>query len=590
MAEKSKYFISLDRKLFLSAVSMFLVFVSCFIIYQFQRERTYKIDMLNHKLQDYNKLMYKELQENNDSLSTLNLFIDHIGIEGLRITVIDLQGNIIFDNSGVDYDELENHLERKEIQEAIEKGTGYAVRRVSKVTGITYFYSAKRCNKYILRTAVPYNTEVRESLKTDMHYIWFSIIIALILIFIFYKLTRRLGKSIDNLKNFALCIEKNAPFYLQSNHNSSYDELDEISQHIMQIYQRLLETKEELNRERDKLIAHLQTSKEGLGVFSHDKKEILVNNLFIQYINFISDYNLRTTEETFGITELQPITDFINRMQKKSIGKEDKRMSLNFSKNGRNFMVECIIFQDHSFEITINDITLEEEQSSLKRKLTQNIAHELKTPVSSIQGYLETLVFNEDIDPQKAKTFLLRCYEQSNRLSKLLRDISVLTRMDEAANMLEIEQVDITNIVEVIINEEALEIDKKQIKVINNLKRHIHIRGNYSLIYSIFRNLMDNAIAYGGNEIQIIINCFREDDNFYYFSFADTGVGVSTEHLQRLFERFYRIDKGRSRKLGGTGLGLAIVKNAVLIHGGKISAKHYQGGGLEFIFTLAKDR
>ena len=96
--------------------------------------------------------------------------------------------------------------------------------------------------------------------------------------------------------------------------------------------------------------------------------------------------------------------------------------------------------------------------------------------------------------------------------------------------------------------------------------------------------------AYAGTNIHINISCFREDENYYYFSFADTGIGVSPEHLNRLFERFYRVDKGRSRKLGGTGLGLAIVKNAVLIHGGTISAKNNQGGGLEFVFTLAKER
>ena len=116
----------------------------------------------------------------------------------------------------------------------------------------------------------------------------------------------------------------------------------------------------------------------------------------------------------------------------------------------------------------------------------------------------------------------------------------------------------------------------------------MNIVGNSSLLYSIFRNLTDNAIAYAGVGIQITINCFREDEKFYYFSFSDTGVGVSEEHLNRLFERFYRVDKGRSRKLGGTGLGLAIVKNAVLFHGGTIFAKNIPGGGLEFVFTLQK--
>lgn len=265
-------------------------------------------------------------------------------------------------------------------------------------------------------------------------------------------------------------------------------------------------------------------------------------------------------------------------------------MSIVIDKNGRIFSVDCIIFQDASFEISINDVTQEEEQINLKRQLTQNIAHELKTPVSSIQGYLETIVSNENIPREKINVFLERCYAQSNRLSRLLRDISVLTRMDEAANMIDMERVDISLLVGNIINEVALELDEKHITVVNSLKKSIQIKGNYSLIYSIFRNLMDNAIAYAGTNIQININCFREDEGFYYFSFADTGVGVSPEHLNRLFERFYRVDKGRSRKLGGTGLGLAIVKNAVIIHGGSISAKNNQGGGLEFVFTLAKER
>ena len=265
-------------------------------------------------------------------------------------------------------------------------------------------------------------------------------------------------------------------------------------------------------------------------------------------------------------------------------------MSITINKNGRTFIVECIIFQDASFEISINDVTQEEEQVRLKRQLTQNIAHELKTPVSSIQGYLETIVNNENIPREKMNTFLDRCYAQSNRLSRLLRDISVLTRMDEAANMIDMERIDVSVLVGNIINEVSLELEEKHITVVNSLKKSIQMRGNYSLLYSIFRNLMDNAIAYAGTNIQISINCFREDENFYYFSFADTGIGVSPEHLNRLFERFYRVDKGRSRKLGGTGLGLAIVKNAVILHGGSISAKNNQGGGLEFVFTLTKEK
>ncbi|NDV64862.1 HAMP domain-containing sensor histidine kinase [Bacteroides sp. 224] len=587
MSKSFKQFFSLDRKLFFSVIGIFIIFVGCFIAYQYQREKIYKIALLDIRLQDYNNLINLEIQQHHQDSLQFEDYANVPNIQHLRITIINFNGDVLYDSfEGAHIPD--NHQERKEVSQALKSGKGYDVRRLSETTGIQYFYSATRYQNYVVRTALPYSSQVQESLKIDMHYIWFSIVIALTLILIFYKLTRRLGNSISKLKEFALRIEHNEPFNLPMQSSSS-DELGEISQHIMQIYQRLHETKEELYIERDKLIAHLQTSREGLGVFDKDKKEILVNNLFIQYTNIISDYNMETTEEVFGILELQPVTDFINKGQKRRMGKDEKRMSLTINKSGRTFMIECIIFQDQSFEISINDVTQEEEQTILKRQLTQNIAHELKTPVSSIQAYLETIIY-QDVDPEKQKAFLTRCYEQSNRLTRLLRDISVLTRMDEAANMLEMEKVDISQVVDTIINEVSLELERKKITATNHIRKDIHIRGNYSLIYSAFRNLMDNSIAYAGTEIQIIVNCFREDDSFYYFSFADTGIGVGSEHLQRLFERFYRIDKGRSRKLGGTGLGLAIVKNAILIHGGKISAKQNQGGGLEFIFTLAKDK
>ena len=416
-------------------------------------------------------------------------------------------------------------------------------------------------------------------------------IVSLLLMIIFYKFTNKLGTSISQLREFAMRADRNEPIEMAMQSAFPHNELGEISQHIIQIYKRLHETKEALYIEREKLITHLQISHEGLGIFTKDKKEILVNNLFTQYSNLISDSNLETTEEVFAISELKEIIHFINKnQQQRSLSKDEKRMSITINKNGRTFIVECIIFQDASFEISINDVTQEEEQVRLKRQLTQNIAHELKTPVSSIQGYLETIVNNDNISREKMNTFLERCYAQSNRLSRLLRDISVLTRMDEAANMIDMERVDISVLVGNIINEVALELEEKHITIVDSLKKGIQIKGNYSLLYSIFRNLMDNAIAYAGTNIQININCFREDENFYYFSFSDTGVGVPAEHLNRLFERFYRVDKGRSRKLGGTGLGLAIVKNAVIIHGGNISAKSSQSGGLEFVFTLGKEK
>lgn len=585
-----KHFLSFSRKLFLSVISLFLVFAACFLAYQYQREKEYKIELLHTQLQDYNNRLYEKLRHRPEAEKALTNDLLPDNPEDLRVTVTDRKGDVLFDSYQSQYEQLSNHLDRKEIQKALKNGAGFDVRRTSETTGMPYFYSATSYPDLIIRSALPYNVSLINNLKADPHYIWFTVIVTSLLIIIFHTFTNKLGTSITQLREFAMQADRNEPIEMAIHSAFPHNELGEISQHIIQIYKRLHETKEALYIEREKLITHLQISHEGLGVFNKDKKEILVNNLFTQYTNLISDSNLETAEEVFNISELKEITDFINKAPQRPAGKEEKRMSVSIDKNGRTFIVECIIFQDRSFEISINDVTQEEEQIRLKRQLTQNIAHELKTPVSSIQGYLETIVSNSDIPQEKMNVFLERCYAQSNRLSRLLRDISVLTRMDEAADMIDMERVDISALVTGIVNEVSLELEEKHITVVNSLKSEMQIRGNYSLLYSIFRNLTDNAIAYAGSNIQLHINCFREDENFYYFSFADTGIGVPQEHLNRLFERFYRVDKGRSRKLGGTGLGLAIVKNAVIIHGGNISAKNGPGGGLEFVFTLAKEK
>ena len=228
------------------------------------------------------------------------------------------------------------------------------------------------------------------------------------------------------------------------------------------------------------------------------------------------------------------------------------------------------------------------EAERFRKQYLGNVAHELKTPVSSIQGYLETIISNPQLPDDKRQFFLERCYSQSTRLTGLLRDISVLNRLDEASEMFELSEVNIQKLVGEIEKECSMEMEEKKITTEVALPGNPTIYGNYSLLYSIFRNLYDNAIAYAGEGIHLTVSCYKEDPKFYYFSFSDNGVGVSEEHVNRIFERFYRVDKGRSRKVGGTGLGLSIVKNGVNFHKGQISAKSGLGKGMTFFFTLKK--
>ena len=165
----------------------------------------------------------------------------------------------------------------------------------------------------------------------------------------------------------------------------------------------------------------------------------------------------------------------------------------------------------------------------------------------------------------------------------------MLNRLDESSDLFDKDELNLSSLIAHTIDESSMAIEAKKMHITTmGISPDMCIKGNNSLLYSIFRNLIDNSIAYAGEGCTITINCYHNDDNYYYFSFADNGIGVEEAHLHRLFERFYRVDKGRSRKLGGTGLGLAIVKNAVLFHRGEIMAKNAQGGGLDILFTLRK--
>ena len=229
----------------------------------------------------------------------------------------------------------------------------------------------------------------------------------------------------------------------------------------------------------------------------------------------------------------------------------------------------------------------QEQQEQMRRELTQNISHELKTPVASILGYTETILNTPSIDAATTRQFVERTHSQAERLTALLQDISILNRMDYAPDVLTKERVDVSRLFAEIVEETAHAVGKQRMTLHNCLPQGIIVHGNLSLLYSIFRNLIDNAINYAGTGTTVEVSA-SEDPGAWHFSFSDNGIGIPPQHLERIFERFYRIDKGRSRSLGGTGLGLAIVKNAVQLHGGTIAVHNNEGGGLTFSFTLRK--
>lgn len=248
-------------------------------------------------------------------------------------------------------------------------------------------------------------------------------------------------------------------------------------------------------------------------------------------------------------------------------------------------MQQAIADRDREHRLALHE---QQEKIRIKRQLTNNMNHELRTPVTSMKLCLETLLSHRNLSEEKRDEFVVRCYAANERLLKLLDDVSVITRMEDGGEHIQKEPVDIRELVSEICDEYKVIAEGRGVEITDGVSYDRTIAGNASLLCSIFRNLVDNALAYSGAS-RIEIKDSDSDDGFLTVTVADNGCGVPPEHLPRIFERFYRMEKGRSRRTGGTGLGLSIVKNAVLWHGGTIKVENRPSGGLIFTFTLRKE-
>ncbi len=245
---------------------------------------------------------------------------------------------------------------------------------------------------------------------------------------------------------------------------------------------------------------------------------------------------------------------------------------------------QTVADRDRAHEATLRE---EQEKIRIKKELTNNINHELKTPVASIQVCLETLLSGIKISEEKKQELIERCYVQNDRLRRMLNDISLITRMEDGVQNISKEPVVINDIIKEVAEEMAIMPEEERLALHVNFHENVSVWGNLSLINSIFRNLIENAIAYSGGK-NITISLIENNASQCRIRVEDDGCGVEETCLPRLFERFYRVDKGRSRQSGGTGLGLSIVKHAVQFHGGTISVANVPDGGLRFEFTLEK--
>ncbi|WP_297098040.1 ATP-binding protein [uncultured Draconibacterium sp.] len=581
------------RKIFYYFIAVFLSFTVAILLFQLQREKNYKTSQLENTLRNVTEVAHNYIEhynlmktQNFSSADTLKVLIPQ---DNIRLTIIDKRGIVLYDSFVYEYKKMENHFERPEVQKALFGGEGANIRH-SATTGTDFYYYARNYDDYFVRAAMVYDVNVENFLKAERLFIFFIIAIFLIIWLVINELTKRLSISITKLKDFAIKAGKNEPINEEEGRFPD-NELGEIGSQIVKIYNNLHEANNSIALEKDRLANHMNILNEGIGFFTPQKEKMLVNSNFIQFVSIISDTLTISAENFFTIPEFEKINKFLEKnLHKDTVFQSNELPQIEFTihKDDSYFKLMCIVFADKSFEILITDITRPEKRRLLKQQLTSNIAHELKTPLASIKGYIETLMSNPDIDKAKQQYFIERASRQAERLNLLLNDISLLNNIEDAGELFEIKPVHIKGIVSDVVENLESRMAAKNIKCKLDIDKDVVVNGNDSLLSSVFQNLLENSINYAGEDIKIEIRNYLEDTNFHYFSYSDTGVGIPEEHLNRIFERFYRIDSGRTRELGGTGLGLSIVRNAIQLHKGNISARNKPDGGVEFLFSLAK--
>lgn len=563
-------------------IAIFTVGIILFEQQQIRRERTKSLENMLDGNADF---IYKYIRSHNIVLPAdapeMDQLMAHFS-DNLRLTVVAENGKVTYDNL-LDEALMENHIRRPEIQKAIGFISGVNI-RMSDSNHVKYLYYAKKYDEgYFIRVALPYDLEVRSFLNSRNSFIYFILLFFIVCATMMFYFANKFSQSIKELKEFAVNLKNESPS--KTEFVFPDDEVGAVSAEIVENYNLLKDNRKKLAQEREKLLQHFQYSEEGIAIFSKDKKKIYANSHFLQFLNIIADEPTLEDASIFSDSNFREIVHFIN-----SSDRTENMFSTRVEKSGKQFNVRAIVFEDKNFEIYISDITKAEKRRLLKQEMTNNIAHELRTPVTSIRGYLETILSLDPKDEERRRIFMDRAYVQTIRLSELIQDISMLTKIEEASDRFEKEPVYMKPLFDELGSDLAEKFREKDIRYNVNVADNVVIYGSRTLLYSIFRNLAENSISYGGNSIQITLHCYMETEDAIYFEFYDTGVGVEEKHLVRIFERFYRVNEGRTRDAGGSGLGLSIVKNAVLFHKGNIVARNRPEGGLLFLITFPKTK
>ncbi|MCX7885918.1 MAG: cell wall metabolism sensor histidine kinase WalK [Verrucomicrobiae bacterium] len=503
-------------------------------------------------------------------------------LTGLRITVIARDGTVVGESDRPAHEllHIENHLLRPEVQDALHRGIGIA-RRYSDTVQAQLLYVAlpalpagATAPQGVVRVAIPLRTVAQTTRRVGWIVLTASIFVTAISAPVLFWLTRRYGRPLEAMCQMARRVAQ-GDFTARAPHRLA-GELGALGQALNDMACQLAAHLRELNEEKAGLAAILSSMADGVMVTDAAGKIRLINRALCEQFQLTGEAVGKTPLEVLRNVELEQL-----------IADHGTRELTFFTPTDRTYLVNATPLEHNAGTVVVfHDITRLKQLENIRKDFVANVSHELRTPLSIIKGCTETLLDEQPPDEATTKRFLQTIQRHCTRLEQLVEELLTIAALESHRAQLELVAVSIRELAAAVVEELAIQAKEKNITVELALPDSMpQVRADRERLRQVFTNLLDNAIKYTHAGGHVTISATHSATEVEC-CVADNGPGIAPEHLPRIFERFYRVDKARSRELGGTGLGLSIVKHIVQAHGGRGWAQGELERGSRFYFTL----
>jgi len=506
----------------------------------------------------------------------------------VRVTLIDMNGIVLADTEELP-ENMDNHLHREEVKNAIRMEKTATSVRYSNTLNTEYMYAATPVNRgedtYILRISKPIEVLQGMSSKIEASVLTATLFGFVLAMTMAIFLTNRFTKPIYELTDAAEEIAKGK--YGKKIYSNDRDQIGDLTRSFNQMSYNLGVKVNEITQRNVELEAILNSMINGIIAIDADRNILMINPISYEILNLPEGY-IAENEPIYKVIRNEEIIELVEESIKSGKSQIEELSYVHLDKMLRIYVNPILTNSKEIIGsiVVIQDITVIRKLEQMRSDFVSNVSHELKTPLTSIKGFVDTLKNGAINDPETAIRFLDIIDMESERLYRLINDILILSEIERMDEEIDQDLVVMNEIIDEVIDMLSLKASEKGLDLIKEMDNLLAINGNRDRIKQLIINLVDNGIKY--TEKGFVKILLSEENNYVKIQVIDTGIGIPDSHLERLFERFYRVDKGRSRNQGGTGLGLSIVKHIALLYKGKIDVHSKIGKGTEFDIYFPK--